>query len=122
MKTICKVATAIIVAALVLIGGCAALIGAGVDEAQKQNDKTAITAAEFSTIGKGDTLASVKAEFGAPSDAQTYETDLSSDERELLGTKAGGFDCIYYGREGSLADFFQICFDGDGNYESKARW
>ena len=57
MKTVLKIALGIILAFTVLIVGCVAIIGAGVDEAvdevQKESDKTSITQAEYQSVKVG---------------------------------------------------------------------
>ncbi|HLL49689.1 MAG TPA: hypothetical protein VK356_03385 [Thermomicrobiales bacterium] len=93
-----------------LIGGCVALIGVGVDEAEKEQDKHAITLEQFREVKRGSSVQEVKDELGVePGDAQEFET-------EGLPGEAVQSDCIYYNEKGKgLGEgrYFQFCFDND---------
>lgn len=122
MRTVCIVAAGFLVAGTVTIVGCAALIGGAANEVQKESDKTAITPAQYQSVGSDDTLDSVKAEFGEPSDQQDTEINLSAEEKAAIGSGAAGDSCIYYSRKGELASLYQFCFDANGEYQSKASY
>lgn len=122
MKTVCIVAAGMLLAGTVMIVGCAALIGGAANEVQKESDKTAITPAQYESVGSDDTLDSVKAEFGEPSDQQDMEINMTEEEKALIGSGAAGDSCIYYSREGELASLYQFCFDANGEYRSKASY
>lgn len=122
MKTMCKIAGGVLIALTVFIGGCVALLGAGVEEAQNESDKTAITQEQYESVGKDDTLDSVKADFGEPEDRQDTELSLDEEAEKYLGEGAGGMTCIYYNREGELASVYQFCFDGAGDFQTKASY
>jgi hypothetical protein len=120
MKTIFKIAAGILLAACVLIGGCVALIGAGVDQAQKDSDETAITLKQYQSVSSKDTLADVKARFGEPQSADEVDQDLDASAREFIKDGEEDLKCVYYNRKGKLASIFQFCFDGNGKYQSKS--
>jgi hypothetical protein len=113
MKTVLKITLGILLAVVVLIVGCTALIGAGVNEAQKDSDKTSITVAEYESVKVGpggnsrDRLVS---RFGEPSSAQEVKGEVPE----------AGLDCIYYNREGEFASIYQFCFGADGRAETKS--
>jgi outer membrane murein-binding lipoprotein Lpp len=111
MKTVIKIVLGIVIAACVLIGGCVALIGAGVNEASKQQDKTAITSTQFASLHTGMKRSEVMDAVGnvEPGDAQEFESE------GLPGTAIKS-SCIYYNEKGkSLGDgrYFQLCFDSN---------
>jgi hypothetical protein len=120
MKTIFKIAAGILVASVVMIGGCVALLGAGVDQAQKESDKTAITLAQYRSVTKADTLEDVKQQFGEPQSADEVDQDLDASTREFIKDGEEDLKCVYYNRKGKLASIFQFCFDGNGKYQSKS--
>lgn len=119
MKTVLKVMLGILLAGVVLIAGCAILIGSAVDDVQEDSDKTAITVEEYGSAKVGTaTRSQLEAEFGEPQ---------SNDEIQAAGIEGipeSDFSqaCIYYNREGQLASLFQFCFDGDGKLRSKASY
>jgi hypothetical protein len=116
MKTVCKIATGVLVASLILIGGCVALIGAGVDEAQKESDKTAITPAQYQSIKTGTKRSTVEAKLGEPQSRNEFSTEI-----EGLGDEPIGSECIYYGKQGEMLSLYQFCFDiNTGKLESKS--
>ncbi len=106
MKTIGKIVAGILIASVLLIGGCVAIIGAGVDEAQKQSDLTAITPAEYQSIKTGTKRSTVEAKLGKPQSRNEFSTEI-----EGLGDEPIGQTCVYYGKEGELLGIYQFCFD-----------
>lgn len=100
MKTILKIATGVCVAALVLIGGCALLVGQSANEVQKESDKTAITKEQYRSIKIGMTKKAVLTELGKPE---------SQDEVEIDGLKK--HQCVSYGSKGEIIDSYQFCFE-----------
>ncbi len=106
MKTIGKIVAGILIASVLLIGGCVAIIGAGVDEAQKQSDLTAITPAEYQSIKTGTPRSTVEAKLGTPQSRDEFSTEI-----EGLGDEPIGQTCVYYGKEGELLGIYQFCFD-----------
>ena len=114
MKTVLKIALGIILAFTVLIVGCVAIIGAGVDEAvdevQKDSDKTSITQAEFRSVkvgSEGNTRGRIVSRFGEPQSQQEIQTG----DVEGIPDSASGLECIYYNREGKVASLYQFCID-----------
>jgi hypothetical protein len=105
VKLVVKIALGVILAVILLIAGCTALLSAGVSEAQSESDKTAITQAEYEAVKKGSSRVEVEAMLGKPSDIQESEI-------EALGETYSS-DCIYYNRDGDLASMYQFCFDND---------
>lgn len=115
--TFIKVMLGVIIGGTVLIGGCVALIAGGVDEAQKDSDKTSITAKDYGTAKTGETTkATVVDMFGEPSSADELKAD------GVKGIPESDFSqsCVYYNRRGELASIFQFCFDGDDKLTSKS--
>lgn len=113
MKTFLKVVLGIIVGGLVLIGGCVAIIGGAVDEAEDEAQEHAITRSEFNSIGQGATQSAVEKQLGDPEDSQEFE--------QRFGKKAQGSSCIYYNEEGQdlfEGESYQLCFT-DGKLDSK---
>lgn len=116
MKTIFKIALGIVLGCVVLIAGCTALLGAGLDEAQKESDRTAITPAQYQSIKTGQSRESVESKLGEPQSRDEWETEI-----EGLGEEPIGSECIYYGRKGEFASIYQFCFDlSTGKLESKS--
>lgn len=121
MKTVMKVALGIIIGCVVLIGGCAVIIGAGVDEAQKDSDKTAITPAEYASVKTGPNGNSRKriiSRFGKPQSSD----DVQAEGVEGIPESDFSQSCIYYSRKGDLASLYQFCFDGNDRLRSKASY
>lgn len=109
MKTFLKVALGVMVGGLLLVGGCVALIGAGVDEADDEAEETAITKAQFEAVEVGSTEAEVRKELGG------------EDDRQQFGGKRAGESCLYYGQKGegiAGTSSYQFCFEG-GELRSK---
>lgn len=119
MKTVLKIALGILLAGVVMIVGCVALIGTAANEVQKDSDKTAITLEQYGSAKIGEaTRSQIVADFGEP---------RSSDEIQaegVAGIPESDFSqsCIYYSRKGELASIFQLCFRGDGKLRSKASY
>lgn len=115
MKTILKIALGIILAIVLLVVGCTALLGAGVNEAQKESDKTAITLAEYEATKTGDAMADVVARLGKPSSKDEFSSEVEGLDEPV------GSSCVYYNRDGQIASIFQFCFDVNGDkLESKS--
>lgn len=110
-----KVALGIVLGFCLLIGGCVALLGAGVNQAQKDQDKHAITAQQFHHVHRGSARSEVINQLGVqPGDAQSFEN-------QGLPGHAVKSSCIYYNEKGKAlgeGSFFQFCFDG-GKLTSK---
>lgn len=110
MKTVLKIALGIILAFTVLIIGCSALFSAGIDEAEKDAQKNAITLSEYQSVKvgeNGNTIARLIARFGKPSNVQ--RSDDATGQRDL-----------YYWpvKEGGLLDDFQFAVE-DGRVVAK---
>lgn len=118
MKTIGKIVAGILIASVLLIGGCVALIGAGVDQAQKESDRTAITPAQYAAVKTGTQRSTVESRLGTPESRDEVSTQIDG-----LGDEPFGQTCIYYGRTGELASLYQFCFDiNSERLESKASY
>lgn len=120
MKTVFKIVLGILIASIVLIGGCAVLIGGAANQAQKDSDKHAISLAQYEAIHHGQSKSAVIAKFGEPTSSDADSLDLSPSEEAALGKGSASSSCIYYNRKGQLASIFQFCFDGNDQYESKS--
>lgn len=105
MKTVVKVTLGILLACVILIGGCAALIGGAADNVQKDSDRTAITRAQYRQVHTGDTKSQVESLLGDPSSADEFSTEIDGLDKPV------GSSCIYYGRKGELLAGYQFCFD-----------
>lgn len=107
-RTLLKVTLGVILGGLVLIVGCAAVIGGAANEASKsitrEQNANAITNSQARAIELGTSRKAVEDELGAPKSTQESEnTGLGSDT------------CIYYNvKGGQLLDSWQFCFDGAG--------
>jgi len=116
-----KVALGIIIGCVVLIGGCAVLIGDGVDEAQKDSDKTAITPADYASVktgADGNSRKRIISRFGEPQSSD----DVQAEGGERIPEIDFEQSCIYYSRKGELASLYQFCFDGNHRVRSKASY
>lgn len=120
VKTIVKIALGLVLGAVVLIVGCVALVGVGVDSAQKTSDRTAITPKQYRSVNKRDTRKSVVRQFGDPQSADEIDQDLPKSARQFIKKGEEDLACVYYGRKGKLASIYQFCFDGNGKYQSKS--
>ena len=105
MKTVLKVTLGILLACVILIGGCAALISGAADEVQEENDRTATTREQYREVRTGDTKAEVEAKLGDPSSADEFSTEIEGLDKPVRSS------CIYYGRKGELIAGYQFCFD-----------
>jgi Protein of unknown function (DUF2510)/SmpA / OmlA family len=110
-----KIMLGILLAGIVLIGGCALLVGGAVNEAGKaieeENNKSAITQTQFDQVQIGDTKSDVTKALGQPS------TSSSSQAEDM------NLDCVYYNvKGGGLLDSYQLCFDTSGKLESKDKY
>jgi hypothetical protein len=119
MKLVLKIVAGILLASLLLIGGCAALIGGAANEASKELDKqqakNAITKQQYAAVKQRATRASVEKNFGKPEDIQESDIDLGDG-------KTMSSDCIYYNAKGgTLGDMYQFCFE-DGRLSSKSAY
>ena len=86
-----------IVAAVLLLGGCGLLIKAGIDAANDQAEKTAISRAQYDSVAIGDDEARVRASLGEPAREKTN----------------GVTTCLFYGREGEGVfgeEDYRLCF------------
>lgn len=100
---------AIAAAILVLgLGGCGACVAVGINAADEELDRTAISQREFDSVKQGTPRQEVEARFG-----EAWETDSE-----------GGLDCITYTeRDDGLFDLtlFDFCFR-DGRLVFKDRY
>ena len=115
-STVLKVMLGVFLAFALLIGGCIALVGVGVNEADKEQKKKGITLSEFRSVKQGTTQKEVEAEFGKPEDAQEFEQEIPE-----LDTGNQKSSCIYYPEKGKgigEGRSFQLCFD-NGKLTSK---
>jgi outer membrane protein assembly factor BamE (lipoprotein component of BamABCDE complex) len=116
MRGCLLVTLGILLAGAVIIGGCALIIGAGVNEAQKEQDAHAITQAQFESVAQGTTQDEVEQRLGPPSDSQQFEQKIPE-----LQQRASQSSCIYYpeaGKELFEGHTYQFCFD-NGKLTSK---
>jgi hypothetical protein len=105
--TFIKVMLGVFLGGALLIAGCVALIAGGVNEAEKEQNETAITRTEFRSVKLGIRRSAVERRLGQPGDAQEFEN-------EGLPGSAVKSSCIYYNeKDKSLGEgsFFQFCFD-----------
>ena len=92
-------AAAAVLASILLLGGCAALVVWGIDQAEDEIDESAITRQQFDAIPPGATEAEVRLRLGAPLSEDSYS-----------GPR---LDCIYYAQKGEGllgVDDFEFCF------------
>ncbi|MCB0857682.1 MAG: DUF2510 domain-containing protein [Solirubrobacterales bacterium] len=120
-RTALKVFVAICVAGLIFVVGCTALLAGGVNEAVNELDaeqeKHAITRAQFQALEIGMTQQEVIDSTGkTPEDRQNFETE------GILSKEPEKSSCIYYNRaDGEFLDSYQLCFD-NGELTSKNAW
>ncbi|MDO9410109.1 hypothetical protein [Patulibacter sp.] len=105
MKTVIKVTLGILIAFTILIGGCVALVGSAANDVQDENDRTAITPAQYRSIKTGDAKSEVEAELGDPESADEFSSEIEGLDKPV------GSSCSYYGRKGELLSGYQFCFD-----------
>jgi hypothetical protein len=107
--TFVKVMLGVFLGGCLLIAGCVALFAAGVDEAAKEQNETAITQSQFRSVKLGTTQSAIERRLGQPGDAQEFEN-------EGLPGEAVKSSCIYYNeKDKGLGEgrFYQFCFDGN---------
>lgn len=114
MKVFLAVVGGVIVAVILLIVGCGALVGTSVDQAVKDTQsKNAITAEQFRSINIGDSEQSIIDRFGEPESRQNSET------KKVFGEGTDTSSCVYYNKkDGELLDSYQLCFT-NGKLDSK---
>lgn len=120
MKTVLKVALGVILALVVLIVGCTAILAGGADqvadEIDKQQRANSITLEQYRAVKTGISQAGLEKRLGEPSDAQEFESEVPE-----LDAKSKG-SCIYYNRRGGeIGDLFQFCFE-NGKLSSKSSY
>lgn len=106
-RTCLIVTLAIMLAGAVLIVGCFALLGEGLEEAEQEQNETAITQQEFRSITRGMRESEVRQQLGRPGDAQEFEN-------EGLPGDVIRSSCIYYNEEDQALGegrYYQFCFD-----------
>jgi len=93
-----KVFLAIIIAGALLLVGCTALVGQGI---QDEQNKHAITMQQAKSIDIGTPKSSVIAALGAPESSQSFQDSYT-----------GKSSCIYYNvKDGQFLDSWQFCFE-----------
>lgn len=110
MKTVLKVALGMLLASLVLIVGCVALIGGAANEVSEtlttEQNTNAITLEEYRAVEIGSKRSEVEADLGEPADKQEFESE------GFLEDEPQSSSCIYYNRQGGdIGEAFQFCFD-----------
>jgi hypothetical protein len=112
-----KVALGLVLGAVVLIGGCVALISAGVDEANEEQKAKGITIAEFRAVELGSARVAVIRSLGKPESAQQFENAGI----EGIDNTSSKSSCIYYPQKGKgilEGKSFQLCFT-NGKLDAK---
>jgi hypothetical protein len=109
-----KILLGLAVLMVVVVGGCTALVGAGINEAVEQLDEeqaaSAISQETFDAIQIGATRADVDAAVApaVPQDSQEFTQEGVLEAADI------NHSCVYYNREGGeFGDIFQFCFEGD---------
>jgi len=97
-----------LLAGLILIIGCVALIGGAANEVSNEIDeeqnRNAITNEQARSVKLGTTRADVEEQFGPPESDQESSTEGLGDD-----------SCIYYNiKGGEVLDSWQFCFEGSG--------
>jgi hypothetical protein len=110
-RTVLKVLFGLTLFGLVVIVGCAALIGTAADEAIKELDaeqqRHAITKEQFDSIQIGASESRVVQQLGKPPEDKQEFTN-----KGFLSDEPENSTCVYYNREGGeYGDVFQFCFD-----------
>lgn len=114
-RTGLKIFAAIIAAGLVLIVGCAVLVGSAVDDVENEAQQHAITKAQFDSIPQGTSQAEVEKRLGEPEDSQEFE------QQSYFKKATQNSSCIYYNEKGKElfeGASFQFCFT-EGKLDSK---
>jgi hypothetical protein len=115
MRTVVKIFLGVMLAGVVLIVGCFALVGYGLDEGVKEverdQNRNAISNREARRVKIGTAKGDVIAKLGEPRDTQ-------EGENEGLGQDS----CIYYNlRGGEVLDSWQFCFDSRDRLTARNR-
>ena len=115
MGTVLKITLGILLAGMLLIGGCIAIIGIGASEVGKELDKQAeegVTAEQWARVERGMSRDEVEALLGEPTSVS--ETEMDIPELEDIGMDAESrHDCLHWDRAGELVGIYQACFDND---------
>lgn len=119
MGTFTKVVLGVVVGGLVLIVGCVAVVGIGLDQAsdemQEAFDERSSTMAEYESVIMGETTSQELVErFGEPSVIEESLPEGSEDDPDAELE----LQCLSYNRMGERTEF-RFCFD-DGFVESKS--
>jgi hypothetical protein len=99
--------------------GCVAIVGTAVDHAAKEigreQEKHAISQAEFDAVQLGTPKATVLATLGKePEDTSSFKSQA--------GNATVQSDCIYYWESGrTFGSWYQLCFDSAGNLRTKSQ-
>lgn len=101
------------------IAGCVALVGTAVDHAAKEigkeQEKHAISQAQFDAMALGTPKATVLSTLGK----QPEDTSSFSSQAGNVTVKS---DCIYYWETGrTFGSWYQLCFDTSGNLSAKSQ-
>lgn len=110
--TLLKVTLGVVLGGTLLIGGCVALVGAGLSSEETDG----ITRTQFDGISQGTLQRTIEERFGEPEDAQEFESQIPE-----LGDAPSRSSCIYYPEKGKPileGQSFQLCFD-EGRLTSK---
>ena len=104
---------------VLMMAGCAALIGGAanevVEELDAQQEASAITQAQFDAVRLGQSRAQVEQALlpKVPQDEQELSSSVDL-PAELGGSVDSSSACLYYYKEAGDFDLFQLCFDGVG--------
>jgi len=106
MKTVVKIALGVLIAGVLLIGGCIALIGTSIDQGFKDVEKDrqakAVSQSQIKDIKRGSSRRSVQRKLGKPENVQE-----SNDE-------SGRVVYLYYPvNGGEELDQWQLVFEGN---------
>lgn len=118
--TVRNVLLGVTAAFVLLVAGCAALVGGAVNEVAQeldaQQEASAITQAQFDAIRLGQSRGEVERALlpKVPQDEQELSSSVELPD-ELGGAVDTSSSCLYYYREAADFDLFQLCFDGVGD-------
>ncbi len=110
--TMLKVMLGVFLGGLLLIGGCVAVLGAGLSSEETDG----ITRSEFNSIRQGTEQSEIEDKYGEPEDAREFENQIPE-----LQDQPSRSSCIYYPEKGKPileGQSFQLCFD-EGKLTSK---
>ena len=116
MRTVLKIAIVVVLGLTVLIVGCVAVLGAGIEEADQEQRRQGITLAQFREVEQGTGQSVIERRFGPPEDAQEFENQVPE-----IQDQPARSSCIYYPERGKgigEGRSFQFCFD-EGRLTSK---